>query len=435
MMRRLLAIATAPLLLSCGAAVSSPTWLDDAALSVPGFGQAAFRARDGHRIPVLVYRPRAFDSTSGPVWFVMHGASRDAERYVRSAAPVAERHAALLVVPHFTKEAYPKGSDYTLDPELYREIERLFDLVRGSLGGTQRGYYIFGHSAGAQFVHRMLTFVPGARSLGAVAANAGWYTLPSTEKMPYGLRGAKVSPADLRGFFASRFVVLLGERDTTTAETDDLVRGTPEAQAQGATRLERGRSYLATAKETAREIGAKLAWDLEVVPRAGHDAARMLPSAGFLLFVPGEPPCRTTEGADASGLEITDILDDPPQGPAGDANGDGRRDPSEDERVEIVNTGKTPVCLSGWALGDAKDPERHVFPLGKAVAPGGKVIVFGGGVPTGAFGGAEVEWAAHGLDLDNKGDVVTLRDRTDAIVRQVSWGDCDGARCAEDHRR
>ena len=39
---------------------------------------------------------------------------------------------------------------------------------------------------------------------------------------------------------AAAFVVLVGERDTTTAEEDGMVRGTPEAEAQGATRLERG---------------------------------------------------------------------------------------------------------------------------------------------------------------------------------------------------
>jgi hypothetical protein len=93
------------------------------------------------------------------------------------------------------------------------------------------------------------------------------------------------------------------------------------------------------------------------------------------------------------------------------------------------------VCLSGWALGDVKNPERHVFPLGRALPPGGTLLVFGGGVPTGRFDGAQVQWATAGLGLRNEGDVVTLRDRADVIVRQVSWGDCAGAPCAVDHRK
>lgn len=413
-------------------------WIDASGLSGPGFGRVVFAARDGNRLTAWVYRGRSFDASSGPIWFVLHGASRDAERYVRAAAPVAERYGALLVVPHFDKDAYPKGSDYTLRFGLHAEIERLFEAVRQSLGGGQRGYYLFGHSAGAQFTHRLLTFLPDARALGAVAANAGWYTLPSDEDprrhaMPYGLIGSPVKPSDLRGFFAMPFVVLLGERDTTTAQTDDLVRGTPEADAQGATRLERGRFYFGVAEAKAKEMNAPFGWRLATVPRAAHDAARVVDSAGFLLFAPGETPCAPSGAAQAEGLVITEILADPPPGLAGDANGDGERDPSGDEFVEIVNAGRTPVCLTGFALGDAEEPERHVFPLGRALGPGRALVVFGGGVPTGRFGDAEVQRSAGGLSLSNAGDVITLRDPSDVVVRQVSWGDGAGAPRAEEH--
>jgi lamin tail-like protein len=418
---------------SCAAVPAA--WLDDSGLQGAGFGTVRFRTSDGHELTARVYRPRDFDPSRGPIWFVLHGASRDVERYVKAAAPVAERYGALVVAPHVTKEAYPKGSDYTLNESLYADVERLFDGVRGSLRGGQRGYYLFGHSAGAQFVHRLLTFLPRARALGAVAANAGWYTLPSRrDPLPYGLRGSSMEPRDLRGFFATPFVVLLGERDTATADTDELVRGTAEARAQGATRLDRGRFYFEAARDAARTSGAEFDWRLAVVPRAGHDAASMIASAGFLLFRPGEEPCTATPAAGAGGIVIRDVLADPPPGADGDVNGDGQRDPAEDELVEIVNTGKTSVCLAGWALGDVTNPERHVFPLGRALPPGGTLVVFGGGVPTGRFGGAEVQWSTAGLGLAKDGDVVTLRDRADAIVRQVSWGNCAGAPCAVDHR-
>jgi len=434
-------------------------WLDDSGLFQAGFGRVAFKARDGHTLTAMVYRSRSFDPASGPIWFTLHGANRDAERYVRAAAPVAERYGALAIAPAFTKQAYPKGTDYTFgvtaggwgertslararwrDPgdTLYAEIEHLFEAARRSLGGRQQGYYLFGHSAGAQFTHRLLTFLPGARALGAVAANAGWYTLPADDDprrhtVPYGLKGSPIRPEDLRGFFAMPFVVLLGERDTTTAETDELVRGDDEAEAQGSTRLARGRFYFDLARSKAEAMHADFGWRLAIVPRVGHDAAHMIESAGFFLFAPRESPCVASRAAEAAGLVITEVLADPPPGAAGDANGDGKRDPSDDEFVEIVNAGKTPVCLSGWALGDASDPERHVFPLGRALAPGGTLVVFGGGVPVGRFDGAEVQWATDGLGLSNDGDVITLRDGADSIVRQLSWGDCGGSPCATDH--
>ncbi|MGH6912368.1 MAG: lamin tail domain-containing protein, partial [Geminicoccales bacterium] len=250
-----------------------------------------------------------------------------------------------------------------------------------------------------------------------------------------GLHGTPLERQDLSGLFGARLVVLLGERDTSTAYENDLVRGTAEAMAQGATRLERGRHYFAASRSRARELDAAFGWRLAVAPRAAHDAAQVIDSAAFFLFVPDATPCRSSVAADAGGLAIAEILADPPHGPRGDANGDGRRDPSEDEFVEIVNTGSAPICLSGWALGDAENPERHVFPLARPLEPGQTLVVFGGGVPTGEFGGARVRTAAFAgrLNLNNAGDVLTLRDADDRVVTQISWGDCGGGACAAEH--
>jgi hypothetical protein len=414
-------------------------WVSDTGVRTAGFGRVTFVAGDGKKLDALTYRSSAFDPTRGPIWFVMHGASRDVDRYIEAAAPVAERYQALAIAIHYSAAAYPTSADYTLDDMRYAEVEHVFDLVRGSLGGRQTGYHLFGHSAGAQFTHRLLTFLRAPRVLSAVAANAGWYTLPTNadprlHAMPYGLRGSHVEPRELTRFLATRFTVLLGTADTATAADDDLVRGTPEAEAQGRNRLERGRYYFATGRAQAATLGAEFAWRLEEAPRAGHDAARVIWSAGFLTFGAETPPCTATAARDAPDLVITELLADPPAGRAGDANRDGARDPADDEFIEILNRGTVPVCLAGWTLGDAARPDRHVFPLGAPLGPGKVLIVFGGGVPTGAFAGAMVQTAPAGLSLQVAGDVVTLRDAQDAVVRQVSWGDCAGATCAADHR-
>ena len=78
-----------------------------------------------------------------------------------------------------------------------------------------------------------------------------------------------------------------------------------------------------------------------------------------------------------------------------------------------------------------RTPSVTSSPLGRALAPGQTLVVFGGGVPVGRFGGAEVQWATAGLSLTKEGDVITLRDGANAIVRQFSWGDCDGSPCAK----
>jgi hypothetical protein len=453
-----------PGLASCSAGESRQTprsveAIDMSALAEPGFGEIGFVGVDGNRLRALTYRGTGFDPDGGPVWFVMHGASRDVERYIRIAAPVAERYDALAVAIHFPRDLYPRSEDYTLgvvepdrwgrtswDDRVWREpagyaytnVEGLYDRVRTVLGGEQVGYFIFGHSAGAQFTHRLLTFLPSTRVLGAVVANAGWYTMPLVDdpdvhSMPYGLIGSPVGPADLGRLFATRLVVLLGEDDTSTAADDRLVRGTPEAQAQGQNRLARGQHYFEAAQEVAVAQGMDFAWELHVVPRAGHDAGAMIDAAGYFTFTGQPSPCSASPASSAASLEITEILADPPAGPAGDANGDGRRDPQEDEFIEFVNTGNEPICLEGWTLGDAERPDRHVFPPGPPLGPGEVLVVFGGGVPTGDFHGARVQWSDRGLGLSNAGDVLTLRDPSDAILIQISWGDADGARRAMSH--
>jgi pimeloyl-ACP methyl ester carboxylesterase len=53
-------------------------------------------------------------------------------------------------------------------------IEHLFDAVRQAAGLTTLTYDIIGHSAGGQFVQRLVLFVPGARS----AERLGRYLAP-----------------------------------------------------------------------------------------------------------------------------------------------------------------------------------------------------------------------------------------------------------------
>ena len=449
---------------SCRPAFTDPfpaRLLDTSGFLTPRFGRVVFAARDGTPLTAHTYRATRFAPTSGPIWFVMHGASRNADAYVRAAAAVAERHAALVLGIEFDAERYPSSDAYTLgvmragtpytrsyesaawrDPHsyVYSELEHVFEAARQLLHGQQDGYFVFGHSAGAQFTHRLLTFLPHARVLGAVAANAGWYTMPrpgnghdANDFMPYGLRGSPVQDTDLCALLTAPLTLLLGEADVATPDQDDMLRDSAAAMSQGSTRLARGQAYFAAGQAQAAALGIRLGWQLHVIP-GGHDKEQMLPAAGHLLFAPDVKPC-TPSPARASALVITEIHADPAAGPGGDANGDGRRDPQQDEFVEIVNTGTEPVCLCGWTLTDAQELSRHRFPLSGPLPPGGAVVVFGGGVPTGSFAGAAIQWAAFDgqLGLSNAGDVLTLQDHQGTVVSRVSWGDCGGAECAADH--
>ena len=114
-------------------------------------------------------------------------------------------------------------------------------------------------------------------------------------------------------------------------------------------------------------------------------------------------------------LIINEVLYDPPSGDAGDANGDGTREAQEDEFIEFVNIGGT-LDLSGYTIHDNAQ-ERHVFPEGTVIPPGGVLVLFGGGSPTGAFGNAIVQTATTGLlNMNNAGDFVTLYNNNGEVV-------------------
>ena len=112
---------------------------------------------------------------------------------------------------------------------------------------------------------------------------------------------------------------------------------------------------------------------------------------------------------------FNEILYDPASGIDGDANGDGSRDALEDEFIELINLSATNLDISGYTVYDSKaiteNSPRHTFPTGSIIPAGKALILFGGGSPTGNFGGAIVQTATGGeINLTNSGDIITIKD-------------------------
>ena len=115
------------------------------------------------------------------------------------------------------------------------------------------------------------------------------------------------------------------------------------------------------------------------------------------------------------GFLINEVHYDPAVPISGDANGDGFREANEDEFIEFFNSGPE-LDLSGYTVSDASSL-RHTFPSGTILAPNGVLVLFGGGTPTGSFGGALVQIASEGLlNITNSGDVMTLADTSGNVV-------------------
>ena len=240
---------------------------------------------------VYTYRPRQCDSTC-PIQFVLHGLKRNASDYRDYWELAADRYGFLVIAPEFSEKEWPKAAAYSLgdvadntDREkwAYSVIEHLFDEMRDG----QKDYRIFGHSAGAQFVHRFMLLRPDNRASLAIVANAGWYAMPEWRKdrkvapWPHSLVDSPAGERELRAALAKKVLVVLGEADT--ADDANLEKGA-EVMKQGANRVERGENFFGAATSAARELGVKLGWELSYVPGVGHDGAKMSRAAADLAW-------------------------------------------------------------------------------------------------------------------------------------------------------
>ena len=269
----------------------------EAATAIPtgkwSFVWTDVKGRADRPMRVYTYRSRKCKDVACPIQFVLHGVKRDASRYRDHWELLAERHGLVVVAPEFSQRHWPRAAGYNLGDvagEADREkwafsaIERLFDEVREG----QADYRIFGHSAGAQFIQRMMLFRPDHRAAVAVAANPGWYTMPEwredrkVEPFPYSLVKARAGEKELRRALERRFVLMVGEKDDDP--DDENLNKTEGARKQGENRVERGENFFKAATAAANELGVKFAWELVEVPDTAHDGEAMSRAAAEHIY-------------------------------------------------------------------------------------------------------------------------------------------------------
>lgn len=255
----------------------------------PGAGSFSFVDEKGdasRQITVYTYLPSGLEASAAPIVFVMHGVSKNARGYRDVWIEHAEKNRFMVIAPLFDaaqwgggRYAYASivGRDGNLrDPSLWslNVIEHLFDAIKGATGNNTPRYFIYGHSEGGQFVHRLVLFLPDARYARAVAANPGWYTMPTLAVgFPYGLGGSPATEASLKKSLGREFFLMLGDRDTDV--TDKNLRKTAQAMAQGKHRFERGQNYMKEANVRAADLKTTLEWKVQVVPGAAHENSKM----------------------------------------------------------------------------------------------------------------------------------------------------------------
>lgn len=271
----------------------------------PAAGRSALpfidRQHPDRPLEVNFYRP-AHHQPNDPVIVVQHGMLRNGDDYRDFWIDAAEKHNLLIVAPTFPNEPFPRAEGYNnglvASPEgqivpreqwLYAVPERVLEALRAGGVIDKPVIRIFGHSAGGQFVHRMLATEGGDLYAAAMASNPGWYTLPTLERrFPEGLSGLNLDRNALARWLAYPMIIFAGNRDIVT--DDPNLPAQPEALAQGPHRYGRAHFMLEFAQAEAARLGVACNWRLITVAGVGHDGAAMSRAAAAYWFEGRIPP-------------------------------------------------------------------------------------------------------------------------------------------------
>ncbi len=248
-------------------------------------------------IRVWTYKPERWKDQDKIV-FVMHGGGRNADNYLDAWVELAEDNNLLIVAPEFenkfsniTTNDYQEGNLFTFfgtkNPKskwAYAVVENIFDHIKSVNPITNSHYDIFGHSAGGQFVHRMIMIMPESRIGTAIAANAGLYSFPDENlEFPYGFKKTNVKlNTHLQTAYKKRLIILLGELDNDPSL--GTFRTTELAMEQGAHRLERGTHFFNTNEKLSKEYNWSFNWSIDTVKEVGHDYREMSKNAIELII-------------------------------------------------------------------------------------------------------------------------------------------------------
>ncbi len=230
-----------------------------------------------------------------PVLFVHHGVGRNGAAYRDYWLPLAEQFGLFVIAIEFPEEGFPDylryhfgnmyNEDGTLNPReqwTYGIVPRLFDALRDAGVTARERYGVFGHSAGGQFVHRMLSFGYRERVAVAVCANAGTYAMPDLAvAWPFGLGETEVTADSLAVLLQFPITVMAGMNDTKT--TGRYFPKGPRSLRQGETRYHRAHEYVRLGREVAAAMGKRCAWTVIDVPDVGHDGRGMSVAAAAVV--------------------------------------------------------------------------------------------------------------------------------------------------------
>ncbi len=229
-----------------------------------------------------------------PILFSFHGGSRNAIDYRDAWINMANENGFMVFAPKFDNFYFEGGDMYNLanifqdgdnpssstfnssDLWTFSLIDKLFDFIVNEINGIQTEYNAWGHSGGAQFLHRFTLYLPDSKVNKVICSNAGWYTVPENGiPFPYGLDQSELTDNKLISAFSKKLYLHLGDEDTDPSSSSLRHNEVLDDQ-QGLNRLVRGRYFYENSKTKAESLNVDFNWiKTPEVEGVGHNAQLM----------------------------------------------------------------------------------------------------------------------------------------------------------------
>ena len=243
-------------------------------------------------VEILYRLPKEINQNT-KVIFIIHGNSRDVERYINLWLEPSKDKNVILVAPHFTRSNYSnfgtlqiaRSSGKILKNQsnnLKNSLSLFFTYFKNKYNLQTSTYSIFGFSAGSQFAHRYLLFSDDIQVDRVVLGSAGWYTFLNNEPYPYGMRNMPIERERYEWYLSREVLFILGAKDNDP--NHESLNNSKGAKQQGSNRFERGQNYFKNLVIFSEENEIAFRWRYKVIDDLDHSTSAISENAfPFLL--------------------------------------------------------------------------------------------------------------------------------------------------------
>lgn len=243
-------------------------------------------------VEILYRLPKEINENT-KVIFIIHGNSRDVERYINLWLEPSKDKNVILVAPHFTRSNYSNFGTLQIarssgkiiknqSNNLKNSLFLFFTYFKNKYNLQTSTYSIFGFSAGSQFAHRYLLFSDDIQVDRVVLGSAGWYTFLNNEPYPYGMRNMPIERERYEWYLSREVLFILGAKDNDP--NHESLNNSKGAKQQGSNRFERGQNYFKNLVIFSEENEIAFRWRYKVIDDLDHSTSAISENAfPFLL--------------------------------------------------------------------------------------------------------------------------------------------------------